>query len=127
MPRSRYIRYKSLPENGISKIYGKEEVVLGEEKGISCWKAKYKNGRWFPQFPKKPTQFSLDDFSWMMQVEGEVYLISGTKIAVGSDGEPVIKNAKILKRIKRYSMEEFDHIIPRLYKKYEERTNNTGC
>lgn len=118
MPRSRYIRYNSLPENGKSKIYNKEEVV-GEEQGISCWKAKYKNGRWYPVFPKRPTQFTLDDFSWMMQVESEVYLISGTQIAVGSDGEPVVKNAKICKRIKRYSEKEFDNIIPALFKRYE--------
>jgi hypothetical protein len=118
MPRKRYIRYGRLPENGISKIYNKEEVI-GEEVGVSCWRAKYKNGRWYPCFPKKPTQFSLDDFSWMMQVESEVYLISGTKIAVGSDGEPVVKNAKICRRIKRYSRQEFDHIIPGLYNRYE--------
>lgn len=118
MPRSRYIRYKTMPQNGISKIYNKEEVV-GEEQGVSCWKAMYRNGRWYPVFPKRPTRFALDDFSWMMQVESEVYLVSGTQIAIGSDGEPVIKNAKICKRIKRYSRQEFDHIIPALYNKYE--------
>ena len=30
MPRNRYIRYGRLPENGISKIYNKEEAI-GEE------------------------------------------------------------------------------------------------
>lgn len=68
-----------MPQNGISKIYNKEEVV-GEEQGVSCWKAMYRNGRWYPVFPKRPTRFALDDFSWMMQVESEVYLASGTQM-----------------------------------------------
>ena len=118
MKRKLYIRYKEIPANNRSGIYKVDEKI-GEEKGISVWNAKYKNGRWYPSLPKKITKFTLDDFSWMMQCCSTVLLVTGKEICKGSDGEPVIKNIKVKRRIKRYSRVEFDTIIPKLYKKFK--------
>ena len=118
MKRKLYIRYKEIPSNNKSGIYNGDKKI-GEEIGVSVWNAKYKRGRWFPVLPKRITKFTLDDFSGMMQCYSTVLLVSAKEIGKGSDGEPVVRNIKVKKRLKRYSREEFDKIIPRLYKKHK--------
>ena len=67
-----YYRFGDIPEDGYSSIWRIDELI-GKEKGVSVYEAYYYGSR---------------------------YLVTGDLLDErGSDGEPLIKNVKIIKKL----------------------------
>lgn len=88
-----YLRFNDLPEGGKSKNYATGEI----EAGISCYAL-----RWdLADQCYKRTGGGLDGAMIAYAIQGApMYLVSGDQCGVGSDGEPVIDNVKILASLK---------------------------
>jgi len=105
-----YIRIGKIPIDGISRIY-RGEVLIGEEKGVSCYYGVQLKGKWHIIIPNPLKIGAIQTLeSLINQVTEEwykvnpkdkskIYLIDGEEIGIGSDGEPILKNVKIIKEI----------------------------
>ena len=101
-----YIRIGEIPENEQSKIH-RGDAVIGEEKGVSVYDTEFINGKWRIVMPFYFKEGQGQTYEALIQCVTEcrykinkpskVYLVSGKKVGNGSDGEPVIKNVKIIK------------------------------
>lgn len=136
-----YIRIGEIPENELSKIH-RGDAVIGEEKGVSVYDAEFINDKWrivMPYYFKEgqgQTYESLiqcvTECRYKINKPSKVYLVSGKKVGNGSDGEPVIKNVKIIKNLteqfKSYqqpyekSLEE----LQEMQLTYNKKNNDTG-
>lgn len=101
-----YIRIGEIPENELSKIH-RGDAVIGEEKGVSVYDAEFINDKWrivMPYYFKEGQGQTYEgliqnvtECRYKINNPSKVYLVSGKKVGNGSDGEPVIKNVKIIK------------------------------
>ena len=84
-----YIRFNDLPKSGFSKNYATGENELG----VSCYEA-----RWdIVTGVYKRDGAGLDGAAIRYILSGSpVYLITGEEISRGSDGEPTLRNARVL-------------------------------
>lgn len=96
-----YYRFGEIPKDELSTIWN-GEIPIGKEKGVSVYEA-YKNinGVYTPVIPYPPTKKTLDSFYYYMRYyNGDRYLVTGNLLDErGSDGEPLIKNVKTIKRL----------------------------
>ena len=96
-----YYRFGDIPEDGYSSIWRIDELI-GNEKGISVYEA-YKNidGTYVPVIPFPVTEKVLNDFTYYMTYYyGSRYLVTVDLLDErGSDGELLIKNVKIIKKL----------------------------
>lgn len=84
-----YIRFNDLPKRGKSQNFATGKL----ERGVSCYAAvwDYISGCY------KRTGSGLDGAMIAYVLSGApIYLISGNEVAKGSDGEPIVHDAKIL-------------------------------
>lgn len=75
---------------------------VGEELGVSVYEAhKNINGLYSPVLPMPTNIIALDTFLHLIRYySGKKYLVTGDVLPfVGTDGEPLIKNVKILKEL----------------------------
>lgn len=103
-----YIRIGEIPKNEKSKIY-RGDSVIGEEIGVSVYDAVKINNIWHIAMPPSFKEGQGQTYECLIQEvtqcryeidnPREVYLVSGKKIGIGNDGEPLIKNIKIIKNI----------------------------
>jgi hypothetical protein len=94
-----YIRFDEIPPNGKSKIYAHGEPI-GEEIGVSTYECVPVNGEYRILIPKKPTHNTFDDLHYFLAYfTGNKYLIFGTEMGTGSDGEPLLKDVTIIKKL----------------------------
>lgn len=93
IPGAVYLRFNDMPEGGRSKNFATGQL----ESGVSCYAL-----RWdLLSQSYKRTGNGLDGAMMAYAIQGApMYLISGTECGTGSDGEPVIKDAKILATLK---------------------------
>lgn len=99
MERKTYIRFKPLPPSGKSSIYSHGDKI-GEEIGISVFDAVNINDTWHIVMPMPITQNMLDDIYSLLNYSNEgIYLVEGEQIGTGTDNEPLIKDAVVLKEI----------------------------
>lgn len=105
-----YLRFNDIPENEISNIYRGDSGKVGEEIGVSCIELnklmqpiipfKIKDGKLF--YNKGLISF-FNDFSWMMDDfisdKTTAYIIEGEHVGIGSDGEPLLKNINVVKKL----------------------------
>ena len=90
---SAYLRFNDLPAGGKSVNH----ATGREEKGISCYPLTWD----LVSQSYKRTGGALDGAMIAYAIQGApMYFIAGEECGTGSDGEPVIKNAKILSRAK---------------------------
>ncbi|BDQ36294.1 hypothetical protein SYK_06540 [Pseudodesulfovibrio nedwellii] len=89
-----FVRYGDIPEGGISFNY-RDNI---SEEGVSVYHGKY--------LPKSGEAIAIPKYNQEMGTflelkagERPLYVVDGEKIGTGSDGEPVLKNAKIRVRI----------------------------
>ena len=89
-----YIRYGEIPPDEKSKIHNRcDNSVVGEEVGVSVFEYIESRGIVIPNNEKaKDDFFMLSKMYWKNH-----YLVTGDEVGVGSDGEPLINNIKILK------------------------------
>lgn len=96
-----FYRFGEIPKNEKSSIWRGEERV-GEELGVSVYEAHQNlNGLYSPVLPTPTTAKTLDTFLYFIEYySGKKYLVTGDTLpSVGTDGEPLIVNVKILKEL----------------------------
>ena len=98
-----YIRFGDIPKNERSKIYRGEEEI-GEEEGVSVYDALIDDWGGVTLGLSLPvTRTSLYTLQHLIEYDNRpCYLVSGNYIGKGSDGEPLIRNVKIVEEIKDY-------------------------
>jgi hypothetical protein len=91
-----FYRFGEIPEDACSSIWNNE--VIGKEKGV--YEAhKNINGTYSPVLPFPTNEMAFNDFIYNVKYfTGNKYLVTGDLL----DGEPLIKNVKILKKIIAY-------------------------
>lgn len=88
-----YIRYGEIPPNEKSKIHNRAGEIIGEEVGVSVFEYIEGRGAVIPDTEKaRDDYFMLSKMYWKNH-----YLVTGDEVGIGSDGEPLITNVKIIK------------------------------
>ena len=92
-----FYRFGEIPKNEKSCIWRGEEEI-GEELGV--YEAhKNINGTYSPVLPFPTNEMAFNDFiEHIAYFTGNKYLVTGDLLD-GTDGEPLIKNVKILKKL----------------------------
>ena len=96
-----FYRFDEIPKNEKSCIWRGEEKI-GEEKGVSVYEAhKNINGTYSPVLPFPTNEMAFNSFICNVKYfTGNKYLVTGDLLdETGTDGEPLIKNVKILKKL----------------------------
>lgn len=95
-----YIRFGKIPDNEQSNIYRHGELV-GKEIGVSVYDCCYNRGKYCIIYPNPSNEDTICDFSGFMfyTPRSPIYLVTGEEVGIGSDGEPLLKNVKIIKDI----------------------------
>jgi hypothetical protein len=84
-----YIRYGDLPRGGRSRNHDTNEY----ESGISVYRGKmYPDGSW-------AVDAGINQGAWCLFSNRPVYLVSGREIGTGSDGEPVLADCVVDRRL----------------------------
>ena len=90
-----YIRYGELPPDGKSKIHNRAREIVGEELGISVFEYIEGRGIVVPDNEMARDEFlMLSNSYWKPS-----YLVEGDEVGIGSDGEPLLANVKIIKQL----------------------------
>lgn len=102
-----YIRFGDIPTNEQSTIYRGDEEI-GIEKGVSVYHAVINdNGDVEICITLPITRTTLYTFQHLVEYDNRpCYLVDGEYVGRGSDGEPLIKNVKIIKEITYRKKEE---------------------
>ena len=114
-----YLRFKHIPRTKKSSIY-RSSIKVGEELGVSVFELAeikgvlrvifpvYIENSIMKNFDATPEGYS-NDFSmlWNEFMDNLIpaYLVSGTEICKGSDGEPVIKDVKIIRKLSPFKID----------------------
>lgn len=91
-----------IPVGACSSIWNNNNEVIGKEKGVSVYEAhKNINGIYSPVLPFPTNEMAFNDFIYNVKYfTGNKYLVTGDLLdETGTDGEPLIKNVKILKKL----------------------------
>ena len=89
-------------EKKINDILGNNDEVIDKEKGVSVYEVhKNINGTYSPVLPFPTNEMAFNDFiHYITYFTGNKYLGTGDLLdETGTDGEPLIKNVKILKKL----------------------------
>ena len=105
--KSLYIRFGDIPTNGKSKVYN-GEIEIGIEEGISVYPAfEDKEGNIILGLNLPITKTSLHTQQHLLEYDNRpCYIVTGDYVGKGTDGEPLIKNVRIIKEIKPYRVKE---------------------
>lgn len=98
-----YIRFGEIPKDGFSKIH-RGDMIIGSEPGVSVYDCCQKRNKLMICIPNPIHPFTMDtikDFETdiLMSCGKKIYLVTGEIVGFGSDGEPCLKNVKIIKDI----------------------------
>ena len=86
-----FIRFGDLPPEGKSRNHATGEY----EAGVSVYRGKlYPDGSWV-------VDISINQGAWCLFSSRPVYLVTGHEVGIGSDGEPVLADCKIIRRLAR--------------------------
>ena len=97
-----FYRFDDIPEDECSSIWNNNDEVIGKEKGVSVYEAhKNLNGIYSPVIPFPTNEKALNDFIYHIgYFTGNKYLVTGDLLdETGTDGEPLINNVKIIKKL----------------------------
>lgn len=103
-----FYRFGEIPEDACSSIWNNNNEVIGKEKGVSVYEAhKNINGTYSPVLPFPTNEMAFNDFIYNVKYfTGNKYLVTGDLLdETGTDGEPLIKNIKILKKLQLMKIE----------------------
>lgn len=115
-----FYRFGEIPEDACSSIWNNNNEVIGKEKGVSVYEAhKNINGTYSPVLPFPTNEMAFNDFIYNVKYfTGNKYLVTGDLLdETGTDGEPLIKNVKILKKLQLMKIENI---------KFKARNLNSG-
>ena len=111
-----FYRFGEIPKNEKSCIWKGEEKI-GEELGVSVYEAhKNINGTYSPVLPFPTNENAFNDFIHHIEYfTGNKYLVTGDLLEeTGTDGEPLIKNVKIIKKLQFMNIEDIKFKAKRL-------------
>ena len=93
-----FYRFDDIPEDECSSVWDNNNEVIGKEKGVSVYEAhKNINGTYSPVLPFPTNEMAFNDFIYNVKYfTGN--LVTGDLLD-GTNGEPLIKNVKILKKL----------------------------
>ena len=96
-PHKQYIRFGEIPPDGKSKIRNRtDNTIIGEELGVSVFEFIDGRGIVVPNNQQARDDFlKLTSSLWKPQ-----YIVIGEEVGIGSDGEPLLKDVKIIKVLK---------------------------
>ncbi len=101
-----YIRFGDIPTNGKSNVYN-GEIEIGVEEGVSVYPAFESNGYISVGLSLPITRSTLHTQQALLEYESRpCYLVTGDYVGKGTDGEPLIKNVRIIKEIKPYRIKQ---------------------
>ena len=101
-----YVRFGDIPSNEKSKIYRGEEEI-GDENGVSVYPAFELNGNIVLGLTLPITKTTLYTQQHLLEYDNRsCYLVSGDYVGKGTDGEPLIKNISVIKRLDNYRIKE---------------------
>lgn len=105
--KSLYIRFGDIPINGKSKIYN-GEIEIDTEEGVSVYPAfEDKEGNIILGLNLPITKTSLHTQQYLLEYDSRpCYLVTGDYVGKGTDGEPLLKNVRIIKEIKSYRIKQ---------------------
>lgn len=96
----KFLRVGKIPIDEKSKIFYNGEYIVGEEAGVSCYELIDYHGTLRLILPAKFTSFLVTDLQWSFTSGEDIwYIITGDEVGYGSDGEPLLRNIKILEEI----------------------------
>lgn len=100
-----YLRIGEVPPDGVSKIHNPiDNSIIGKELGVSVFEYIEGRGVVVPD-----NQKARDDFMTLMKSWWKPqYIVSGEEIGIGCDGEPILKNVKIIKILKKAKTEDIE-------------------
>lgn len=114
-----YIRFGKFPEDERSVITWRR-VKLGKENGVSVWDCCEIHGKYRIVVPDKINENTMEDIQYFISNHNdEAYLVDGDLFGYGTDGEPVIRNVKIIKKLSKDNF-EYNSIHEKLSKRYDE-------
>ena len=103
-----YIRFGDIPSNEKSKIY-REEEEIGDENGVSVYPAFELNGNIVLGLTLPITKTTLYTQQHLLEYDNRpCYLVSGDYVGKGTDGESLIRNISIIKRLYNYRIKEIE-------------------
>ncbi len=111
-----FYRFGEIPKNEKSCIWKGDEKI-GEEPGVSVYEAhKNINGTYSPILPFPTNEKAFNDFTHhVAYFTGNKYLVTGDLLdETGTNGEPLIKNVKILKELQVMKIEDIKFKAKRL-------------
>ena len=97
-----FYRFGEIPEDEYSSIWNNNDEVISKEKGVSVYEAhKNINGTYSPVLPFPTNEMAFNDFiEHIAYFTGNKYLVTGDLLdETGTNGEPLIKNVKILMKL----------------------------
>lgn len=105
-----YIRFGAIPKDERSKkgngVLGDGYECVGYEDGVSVWNAVRINGKWCLVIPHGNscthgdiTRAAFPDDCLGCSQDDLIYLVDGDEVGIGSDGEPLLRNVKILAKL----------------------------
>lgn len=107
MDSEKYIRIGAIPKGERSKVW-RGEVCVGEENGVSCYDARFSHGRWNIVIPSPINKSKVDTLYGLLSQIGllykvdepqRAYLVEGDWVGNGTDGEPLLRNVRIVEDI----------------------------
>jgi len=93
-----YLRFGEIPENERSGIYDGDLGKISEEIGVSVYNVIKKKGVYNILLPMPIKQGHIFDLSGFLETRNK-YLLNGDEVGIGSNGEPLLINVKVIKKI----------------------------
>ena len=109
-----FYRFDEIPKDECSSIWNNNNEVIGKEKGVSVYEAhKNINGTYSPVIPFPTNEMAFNGFIYHIKYfTGNKYLVTGDLLdETGTDGEPLIKNVKILKKLQLMKKETRNVVV----------------
>lgn len=92
-----YVRFGEIPKDEKSGIYDwKEQRIVRSENGISVYDCCKIGNEYRIVLPTQCKESTLDTLYGLLVDEKNIYILSGNKVGIGSDNEPLIRNCNIL-------------------------------
>lgn len=107
MEKEKYIRIGTIPKDGKSKVW-RGGTQVGEEVGVSCYDALFSHGKWNIVIPSPINEAKVSTLYGLLSQLGKLYkvddpqrayLVEGEWIGQGTDGEPLLRNVRIVEDI----------------------------
>lgn len=107
MGKERYIRIGTIPKDEKSKVW-RGGVQVGEEIGVSCYDALFSHGKWNIVIPSPINEAKVSTLYGLLSQLGllykvddpqRAYLVEGDYVGNGVDGEPLLRNVRIVEDI----------------------------